>query len=209
VTRVVIAAASPTVRAGLGALLAGYPGLTVLEVTGRPAGLAELAETVEADVILLALEAGGQLPLPLWLPPDAAGQEPAVVVLGDETTEGWVQRALRAGARGALPRTASGEQIAAAVAAAAAGLVVLPAAAYQARVRPALNAAAPAQPLTPREVEVLAMLAEGHANKAIAARLAISEHTVKTHVGSVFGKLGVSTRAEAVASGVRLGLIML
>ncbi len=75
--------------------------------------------------------------------------------------------------------------------------------------RPALNAAAPAQPLTPREVEVLAMLAEGHANKAIAARLAISEHTVKTHVGSVFDKLGVSTRAEAVASAARLGLIML
>ncbi len=104
-TRVVIAAGSPTVRAGLGALLAGYPGLTVLEVIGRPAGLAELAETVEADVVLLALEAGEQLPLPLGLPPDAAGREPAVVVLGDETTEGWVQRALRAGARGALPRT--------------------------------------------------------------------------------------------------------
>jgi DNA-binding NarL/FixJ family response regulator len=76
--------------------------------------------------------------------------------------------------------------------------------------RPALVAAAPpVQPLTPREVEVLGMLAEGSGNKMIAARLGISEHTVKTHVGSIFGKLGVSSRAEAVASAARLGLLML
>jgi DNA-binding NarL/FixJ family response regulator len=209
VTRVVIAAASPAVRAGLGALLSGYPGLTVLEVSGRPAALAELAETVEADVILLALDAGDLLPLPLALPPDAAGREPAVVVLAADSADGLVQPALRAGARGILPRTASGEQIAAAVAAVAAGLVVLPGTGSAVRVRTTLNPAAPAQPLTPREVEVLAMLAEGLGNKAIAGRLAISEHTVKTHVGAIFGKLAVSTRAEAVAIAARLGLIML
>ena len=67
----------------------------------------------------------------------------------------------------------------------------------------------PAQSLTPRESEVLAMLAEGLGNRAIAARLAISEHTVKTHVAAIFGKLGVSTRAEAVAIGVRSGMLML
>lgn len=210
-TRVVIAAASPAVRAGLASHLSGHPGLTVLEVSGVPASLAELAETVEADVILLPLDAGDTLPLPLGLAPDAAGREPAVVVLGDEPTDGWIQRALRAGARGVLPRDASGEQIAAAVAAAAAGLVVQPstAAVPRARARPALHPAAPAQPLTPREVEVLAMLAEGLANKAIAGRLGISEHTVKTHVGAIFGKLGASTRAEAVATAARLGWLML
>ncbi len=208
-TRVVIAAASPAIRSGLGALLAAYPGLKVIEIPGRPAALAELAETVEADVILLALEPGDQLPLPLSLPPDAAGREPAVVVLGDEPAEEWVQRAVRAGARGGLGRAASGEQIAAAVAAAAAGLVVLPGAAPSARVRPALNPVAPVQQLSPREIEVLAMLAEGLGNKAIAGRLAISEHTVKTHVGTIFAKLGVSSRAEAVAIGARLGVLML
>jgi two-component system, NarL family, response regulator YdfI len=53
------------------------------------------------------------------------------------------------------------------------------------------------------------MLAEGLGNKAIAGRLAISEHTVKTHVGTIFAKLGVSSRAEAVAIGARLGVLML
>ena len=209
VTRVLVAASSPTIRAGLGALLAGQHGLTVLEAPGRPALLADLAETVEADVVLLALEPGEPLPLPLALPPDSAGREPAVVVVGDDTAEGWMQRALRAGARGVLPRGASGEQIAAAVVAAAVGLSVQPAVSSRAPVRPTLNATAPAQPLTPREVEVLTMLAEGLANKAIAGRLAISEHTVKTHVAAVFGKLGVSTRAEAVAIAARIGMLML
>jgi DNA-binding NarL/FixJ family response regulator len=209
VTRVVVAATSPAIRAGLGALLAGHPGITVLEVPGRPAALAELAETVEADVILLALEPGEPLPLPLGLGPDAAGREQAVVVLGDDPAGDWVQRALRAGAHGGLSRTAGAEQIVAAVAAAAAGLVVLPGAPATTRARPVLEAVAPVQPLTPREVEVLAMVAEGLANKVIADRLGISEHTVKTHVGAVFGKLRVSTRAEAVAIGARLGLLML
>ena len=53
------------------------------------------------------------------------------------------------------------------------------------------------------------MLAEGLANKAISARLGISEHTVKTHVASIFSKLGISSRAEAVVSAARLGLVML
>jgi DNA-binding NarL/FixJ family response regulator len=208
VIRVVVAAGSPAVRAGLGALLAAHPGITVLEASGRPDRLADLAETLEADVVLLALERGEPFPLPMVLPPDAAGRAPAIVLLGDDAADGWSSRALRAGARGALPRTATGEQIAAAVAAAAAGLAVVPADTLP-RVRPAVHAAAPVQPLTPREVEVLAMLAEGLANTSIAARLGISDHTVKTHVGAVFGKLGVSTRAEAVASAARLGLLML
>jgi DNA-binding NarL/FixJ family response regulator len=210
VTRIVIAAPSPTVRAGLGALLAGNPAFTILESAARPETLAELAETVEADVVLLALEPGESLPLPLSLPPDAVGRAPVVVLLGDDAAEGWSSRALRAGARGVLPRTATGEQISAAVAAAAAGLTVVSSEAAVPAQRPALVAAAPpVQPLTPREIEVLGMLAEGSGNKAIAARLGISEHTVKTHVGSIFGKLGVSNRAEAVASAARLGLLML
>jgi DNA-binding NarL/FixJ family response regulator len=210
VIRVAIAATSPTVRAGLGALLAGHPGFVVLETNARPGELADLADTVEADVVLLALEAGQPLPLPLALPPDGAGREPAIVVLGDEPADQWASRALRAGARGALPRTAGGDQIAAAVSAAAAGLVVRAAETTGALPRPTLlPATPPIQPLTAREIEVLGVLAEGLGNKAMALRLGISEHTIKTHVGSIYAKLGVSTRAEAIANAARLGLIML
>jgi two-component system, NarL family, response regulator YdfI len=69
--------------------------------------------------------------------------------------------------------------------------------------------AASSQPLTRREMEVLGMLAEGLANKNIAARLGISEHTVKTHVASILTKLDAFSRAEAVAIGARQGLILL
>jgi DNA-binding NarL/FixJ family response regulator len=211
VTRVVITAAAPAVRAGLGALLSAHPSFTVLETVGRAGDLADLADTVEADVVLVALEAGEPLPVPIALPPDRVGREPAVVILGDDSTDGWAARALRAGARGALPRTATGEQIAAAVAAAAAGLTVVPADSTPAAApRPAVHGVTmPSQALTPREIEVIAMLAEGLGNKVIAGRLGISDHTVKSHVASIFAKLDVSTRAEAAVSAARLGLIML
>jgi len=63
--------------------------------------------------------------------------------------------------------------------------------------------------LTPRELEVLEALAQGMSNRAIAAQLAISEHTVKFHVSSIFGKLSAENRTDAVRRGVRLGLIAL
>jgi DNA-binding NarL/FixJ family response regulator len=65
------------------------------------------------------------------------------------------------------------------------------------------------EPLTPREIDVLNALADGLGNKQIAARLAISEHTVKTHLAAIFEKLDVSNRTEAVTAGARLGLILL
>jgi NarL family two-component system response regulator YdfI len=168
-------------------------------------------DPTEADVLVVALEPGQEPWLPLRDAPDAVARLPATVLLGDEPTSAWASRALRSGARGALPRTATADQILAAVLAAAAGLVVreplearspVPTSGGPISVRPA-------QALTPREVEILGMLAEGLGNKSIARRLGISEHTVKTHVTSVFAKLDVSTRAEAVAIAARSGLIML
>ena len=206
--RVALVAGSPAVRAGLGALLASQPDFVVLETAALPREVADVVEAIQADVVLLALEAGDPLPLPLVLAPDAAARAPAVVLLGDEA-EGWAARALRAGARGALPRTATADQIAAAVSAAAAGLVVTTGTAAARVLRPAGPGDPVALPLTPREIEVLGMLTEGIGNKAIAARLGISEHTVKTHVGAVFAKLGVSNRAEAVAAAVRRGILLL
>ena len=105
-----------------------------------------------------------------------------------------------------LPRNAPARQVEAAVAAAAAGLVVrLPGAVPQGAGFARDEPGAPL--LTPREVEILAMIGEGASNKAVARRLGISAHTVKFHLEAVFRKLGVSTRAEAVARGLRQRLI--
>jgi DNA-binding NarL/FixJ family response regulator len=93
----------------------------------------------------------------------------------------------------------------AALDAAAAGLVVLHPTAVPTPPRPDT----PPEPLTRREREILSLLADGLGNKIIAARLGISDHTVKAHVGAIFEKLHVGTRAEAVALGLRLGLIAL
>ncbi|HZY06001.1 MAG TPA: response regulator transcription factor, partial [Anaeromyxobacteraceae bacterium] len=65
------------------------------------------------------------------------------------------------------------------------------------------------EPLTPRELEVLGLLAEGLPNKAIAARLGISEHTAKFHVNAILGKVGAESRSEAIVRAARLGLVVL
>lgn len=210
-TRVLVVASSPAVRVGLAAVLAGQPGLTVLESGGHPSSLADTIEGIDADVVVLALEPGETSSLPFRASPDSAGRFPGILILGDEPTSAWAPRAIRSGARGALARTATTDQIIGAVMAVAAGLIVrepVPSAAAAQPVTSALLARS-VPPLTPREVEILGLFAEGLGNKTIAARLGISEHTVKSHVTSLFAKLDVSTRAEAVASAARMGLIML
>jgi DNA-binding NarL/FixJ family response regulator len=118
------------------------------------------------------------------------------------------RRLLSSGARGALDADADGEKIVAAVMGAWHGLVVMPAAAAAEPDSAAALAAAP-EPLTVREIEILRLLAAGDSNKTIAARLSISVHTVKFHISSILAKLGVASRTEAVALGLRLGIVLL
>jgi DNA-binding NarL/FixJ family response regulator len=133
-----------------------------------------------------------------------------LVVLVDSLPRGWAVRAARSGVRAVVSRSATADAIGAAVEAAAAGLVVLPADALaEVPAGTAARSAAPPEPLSSREAQILALLAEGLVNKQIAARLGISRHTVKTHLSALFHKLGVSTRAEAVAAGARAGVILL
>ena len=142
-------------------------------------------------------------------PPDLAETATAaIVLLADEAQRSWIVEALRSGVRGVLPRDATPNQIIAAIEAAAAGLAVLDAADVDA-VLVSPRPARLVEPLSPREIEVLNMLAEGSSNKAIAHRLGISEHTVKFHVTSIMAKLNAGSRTEAVTLGIRQGLVML
>ena len=136
------------------------------------------------------------------------GQAPNVAVLAlcDSTTDGRVLAAIQSGARGCLPKTATGAELLGAAQSAVSGEPVLHPATTAALLQQLRGDGQPVS-LTPRETEVLRQVAAGQTNKAIALRLGISEHTVKFHLGSAMTKLGASSRAEAVATAIRRGLI--
>ena len=212
--RVLMSATSEIVRAGLEALLTASPALAVVGSAPDVATLAHQAEDLQPDVILAELEPPDDDTIAALLALSASSHPAAVVVLTDDAYSAWAAEALRAGIRAILPRQASAGEIVAAVEAAAAGLVALHREALEALLlipasAPRALPSSPTQTLTPREIEVLGMLAEGLGNKAIAWRLDISEHTVKFHVGSILAKLNASSRTEAVTLGIRQGLIML
>lgn len=205
--RVVIAARSAVARAGLEALLRSRPNIEVAGSAPDPGALAPLVEELQPDVVVAEVPDDEALP-------DLALGGPSLVLLSDEPRPEWIREALRSGVRAVLPRQANEDEILAAVEAAAAGLVVLQPQALE----PVLGAAAPldrgapagaSEPLTPREIEVLRMLGEGYGNKTVAWKLEISEHTVKFHVASIMSKLHAGSRTEAVAIGIRRGLLML
>ena len=191
--RLLIAAPAAVVRAGLEALAASHPHVQLLGVFDDLSSI----DALRPDVVLAALPLSD-------LSPPADGYAPAYVVLTDAA---WTADAVRLGVRAILPRDASAAEIMAAVESAAAGLAVI----RPDELAPLLPVAAAAEPthLTPRELEVLRMMAEGAANKAIAFALDISEHTVKFHVASILSKLNAGTRTEAVSIGLRKGLILL
>ena len=194
--RVLVRSTDALARAGLSALLGAHPGYAVIGENGTDAA-------APADVIVW--EAGAD---PRARPEDLAelteAGVPVVALIQDET---FAAAALAAGARGVLPRDVDADSLAACLGAVSRGLLVLHpelAASLPIRERPQ----GPAEDLTPRELEVLQLLAEGLPNKAIAGRLQITEHTAKYHVAAILAKLGAQTRTEAVARAARLGLIL-
>jgi DNA-binding NarL/FixJ family response regulator len=212
VIRVFIVAASPLIRGGLQSMLAD----SRFDIVGSAADLESISGQlvdVEPDVVLVEAAADAQEELLSALEDAEVAQEYAVIVLSEQPKTAWLCKALRAGVRAVLSRDVAPEQLRAAVEAAAAGLVVIHPSELDTVLSATVGPSAPLdellEPLTRREREVLQMLAAGLANKEIAARLSISDHTVKFHVASILGKLGASTRTEAVSAGIRRGLVML
>jgi len=212
------------VRAGLAALIGADERFEVLgsfptareaqdeiELAERPADLiiADLGDSWSAEIFERATTTEG-----------TETDGPAVVALIPNWQQKLVGSLLRSGVSAVLPNTATGEEILAAVEAALAGLIVLPRDALEVfeETPPTQEANYESAPLdlepltetlTPRERQVLDMMAEGLGNKEIAWRLQISEHTVKFHVSSILAKLSASSRTEAVTKGLRRGLIMI
>ena len=200
----VVVSDDPLARTGIALLLGGQEGLTVADQVGVDEDWTDAEEgEVHAAVWDLGLGLRSGLERLRGLGP----APPVVAIVADETD---AREALAAGARGALPRTVDGDRLAAALRAAVQGLVTLDDSFAAALLRGA-PPVAPELPesLTPREIEVLQLLSQGLANKAIASRLGISDHTVKFHVNAILGKLGVQSRGEAIVQAVRLGLVTL
>jgi two-component system, NarL family, response regulator YdfI len=211
VIAVAVLASSPKTRARLEALVAARSGWRLAAPpspaaaqTGDPVGAA-----VSADVLLIE---PGTRPVEAFLRAlSGAARLPPIMLLGGGVAPAAFARLLRAGVRAILPRDASAHEIAAGIEALTAGLVVLHPAAPPVSIDTAVRHLPPearADPLTPRELEILGMMAEGMGNRAIAKSLGISTHTVKFHIAAILDKLSARSRTEAVAIGMRRGLLM-
>lgn len=203
--RLALVAEDPLARGALARALSDRGGELLLTASGTQAELessrGETPDVVLWDTGLRLPEAESRLEAP-----DLGA--PVLALVADEAAG---EVALTAGARGLLFRDVEPAPLSAALLAVARGLTVFDPglAELRATARPAEATQAGTDTLTPREREVLALLAEGLSNKAIADRLSISEHTAKFHVNAVLAKLGVQRRTEAVVRAARLGLVTL
>jgi DNA-binding NarL/FixJ family response regulator len=201
-TRVMIVDDHFVVRSGLVASLSLEPDLAVVAESDG-SGCADLYRAHRPDVVLMDLRLGGG-PDGLALTAELLAADPGarVLVFSTFARDEDVYRSVRAGARGYLLKTASRDELLAAVRAVAAGERHLPAALSR---QLADRLARP--DVSPRELEVLALIRRGRSNKEIGAALGVTEDTVKRHVTHLLQKLGVQDRAAAVAEALRVGLL--
>ena len=189
------------VRAGLRALLSSAAGIEVVGEAGSGEEALAMAARVHPDVVLMDLQLGDGMDgvtATRRLTADPAGGEvpPRVLVLTMFDTDADITRAIEAGATGYLLKAERPDELFAAIHSAASGRTALSAPVADrllARMR------SPRPSLSEREHDILGQLARGLGNRDIARALFISEATVKTHLGRIYGKLGVETRAGAVA----------
>jgi DNA-binding NarL/FixJ family response regulator len=210
-TAVAIYSADPVLRCSLEQLLRSDPGMTVVGVADNPSTMLRLIDQNHVDAVLA--DSPSQEQLSDWR---TRHGETAFVIFTDGYNDDDGLDALHAGAQAILPRLVEQSEIVVAIKAVTNGLAVLP----RELLPTLLNAVsdgdetldgndAARTPLTARELEVLAAMANGASNKATARRLGISFHTAKFHVAAILAKLNADSRTEAVTRAAQLGLVML
>jgi DNA-binding NarL/FixJ family response regulator len=214
--RIVVADDHEVVRSGFAALLATQPDFVVVGTAADGAAAVQVCGAARPDVVLMdvrmpamdGIEATRRLAA-------TAGIQPKVLILTTFDLDEYVFDALRAGASGFLLKDVTAERLFDAVRVVAAGEALL-APAVTRRLISEFTRLRPSQPsrgqvltaLTPRETEVLKLVAEGLSNPEIAARLVVAEETVKTHVSRMLGKLGLRDRTQAVVAAYESGLVI-
>jgi DNA-binding NarL/FixJ family response regulator len=205
--RVLIADDHPVVRDGLRGMLASEADFEVVGEATSGAEAVALTERERPDVVLMDLQMPGVDGATATAEIAARFPETRVLVLTTYDTDADILRAVEAGATGYLLKDAPRERLFPAIRSAARGETVLaPAVATRLVHRMRVPAE---EALTGREIEVLELVARGSSNADVAARLFISEATVKTHLLHIFGKLGVDDRTAAVVSAMERGIIAL
>lgn len=202
--RVVLVDDHPVVRAGIRALLDGEPDLAVAAEATDASSALRAVRSLNPDVVVVDLNLGsGADGVELITRLGAFDDQPEVLVLTTYDTEADVLRSLDAGARSFLLKDAPADELLGAVRRTARGETVLAPSAAAILLRRSAGATA----LTEREVEVLELLAQGLSNRALARRLLVSEATIKSHLSHLYTKLGVQTRAGAVAAAIERRII--
>jgi two-component system, NarL family, response regulator len=195
----------PVVRAGLASMLRAHPGLSVVGSACCGEEALQMAGQLAPDVLLVDLRMPGMSGIELiraLRERSASATPPRAIVLTSYETDEDIYRAVEAGAHGYLLKDASEYEMIEAIRSAYAGKRYFPPA-IAARLTERMNRTS----LTPREHQILQMLAKGLTNKEVGRVLGISENTARNHVNSIIGKLEVSDRTEAVATAIQQGLI--
>ncbi|MEI8406916.1 MULTISPECIES: response regulator transcription factor [unclassified Kribbella] len=204
--RLLIADDHPVVRDGLGGMFAADPEFEVVGEAGDGAEAIRLAQVLRPDVILMDLQMPGVNGLAAITELAERGVTARVLVLTTYDTDGYVVPAIEAGATGYLLKDAPRDELLRAVRAAAQGDAVLAPSVASLLMNRLRTPPAP-EVLSQRELEVLGLVAAGNTNRATAARLFISEATVKTHLLNIYAKLNTPDRASAVAEAYKRGLL--
>jgi DNA-binding NarL/FixJ family response regulator len=216
VIRIIVADDHEVVRTGFAAILDTQPDFTVVGTACDGAEAVRACRELRPDVVLMDVRMPGTDGIEATRQLSAAMDGPRVLILTTFDLDEYVYDALCAGASGFLLKDVTAERLFDAVRVVAAGEALLAPTVTRrligefARLRP--NAAAPSPAglaaLTPRETQVLRLVAEGLSNPEIAARLVVTEETVKTHVSRVLSKLGLRDRTQAVVTAYESGLVV-
>lgn len=204
--RILLADDHPVVRDGLAAMLATQPDFEVVGEAGNGAEAVAEAARLRPDVVLMDLEMPDLDGIEAIKRLRAADPSVQVVVLTAFDTDERIVGSLQAGAQGYLLKGAPRAEIFAAIRTVSAGGALIPPVVASKLLRQVRAAESP-DALTARETEVLSLVAAGLANKEIAARLSISERTVKFHVSAVLSKLGARNRTQAVRLAREMGVV--
>nr|WP_329956317.1 response regulator transcription factor [Catenulispora pinistramenti] len=205
VIRVVVADDQAAVRDGLVALLSVTPGVEVVGEAADGAAAVAAAETLRPDVVLMDLRMPGMDGVEATRQIGQSAPGVRIVVLTTHADDASILKALRAGATGYLTKESGRAEIARAIEAAASGQSVLDDGVAAMLLAAAVDVPASVD-LTPREAEVLTLIARGKSNTEIAEELFVSAATVKTHINNLFAKIGVRDRVQAVRYALRHGL---